>query len=86
MFESFTKILWKEKRLWRQQFWEGEVAGGGDLRVDCRKETYPCEVELGLYTDHITFLLVLCAQNLQFCGIEGRFRIDGVYNCKSSQH
>lgn len=47
------------------------------------KRTYPCEIELGLYTDHITFLLVLCPQNLQFCGIEGRFRIDGIYDCKS---
>lgn len=43
-----------------------------------RDSIYPCEVELGLYTDHVTFLLILCAQDLEFCSIQGRFRIDGI--------
>lgn len=29
-----------------------------------RKDAYPCKIELGLYTDHVTFFLVLGAQDL----------------------
>lgn len=40
---------------------------------------YPSKVELGLDADHITLLLVLCSQNLELCGVQGRFRIDGIW-------
>lgn len=45
--------------------WRGEVA-------------YPCIVELCLKADVFAFFLILCAQDLQLVGLEGRLDIGGV--------
>lgn len=47
---------------------------------DISSVAYPCKVELGLYADHLALLFILCAQNLELCWVEGRFRVDGVYD------
>lgn len=52
--------------------------GAGEEGRPLASFAYPCVVELGLHADHLAFFFVLCAQDLQFCRVEGRFRIDGV--------
>lgn len=41
--------------------------------------SYPCEIEFGLHADHLALLLILCAQDLEFCWVERRLRVDGVW-------